>query len=417
MKTIEETKIETAYNYAFNYYKQHGRSLDNQNACINQMVGLTGFDRGTCIEIQSPVQSIMMYNETVELAHTIVQQHLNTVTGIIRGRLLDINHGKIQEQKVTKIPEYSTGVKGTNFIKALLNKSKITQSEDLTVLSFDGIKDQNPKDGRFKAVVGAVLKIVDDTRCTDNSISNKTKVISMNNCGLEDHDLHCLSPLFEYSLNIDYFSLANNNIKNGYSILNYCEKANLYKNVFDGYITHKVHCNIKHLNLSNNQMVDEQAMLISSIIQRGEVSHLKTLDVSGNLLTKTGWEYFATAVKKVEANTITIKVAAADTLQGIKEFLVKGFKYYTQTHKVVVTKEFQDELLGANTSACEKTKDNVLKAAKTAAFIKSLTNGNDWFILAAGAEAGAGALLSQDTANCLIEITGKTHDLLFNDAE
>jgi hypothetical protein len=99
MKSNEDAKIETAYNYAFNYYKQHGRSLDHQNACINQMIGLTGFDRGTCIEIQSPVQSIMMYNETVELGNTIVQQQLNIVTGIIRDHLLNINHGNVEKNQ------------------------------------------------------------------------------------------------------------------------------------------------------------------------------------------------------------------------------------------------------------------------------------------------------------------------------
>ena len=326
MKTIEDTKIETAYNYAFNYYKQHGRSLDHQNACIDQMVGLTGFDRGTCIDIQNPVQSIMMYNDTVELSHTIIQQQLNTVTGIIRGRLLDINHGKIQEQKVTKIPEYSTGVKGTNFIKALLNKSKITQSEDLTVLSFDGIKDQNPKDGRFKAAVGAVLKIVDDTRYTDNSISNKTKVISMNNCGLEDYDLHCLSPIFEYSLNIDYFSLANNNIKTGSKILREYHHANLYKN--------GVNCSIKHLNLSNNLIDDTSASIIASHIQKGEVPHLKTLDVSGNLLSKIGEEKLSFAANNTPNESLAIVVEKHSNPSGVSNFFKKAFKYYTEAFAV-----------------------------------------------------------------------------------
>jgi hypothetical protein len=155
--------------------------------------------------------------------------------------------------------------------------------------------------------------------------------------------------------------------------------------------------------------------MFGDALKNGQLPNTKYIDVSGNKITKTGWESYSDAVKKVQANTIVIKVAAANTLQEMKEFLTKGFKYYTQTHKVVATKEFQDELLGVNTSSCEKTKNNVLKAAYTAGFIQSLTNANDYFILAAGAEAGAGALISPDTWDCLTkEIPGDLYDLLYN---
>ena len=58
----------------------------------------------------------------------------------------------------------------------------------------------------------------------------------------------------------------------------------------------------------------------------------------------------------------------------------------------------------------------MLKAAYTAGFIKSLTNGNDYFILAAGVEAGAGALLSQDTIDCYKQCMGDVQKW-FNDVE
>ena len=71
-------------------------------------------------------------------------------------------------------------------------------------------------------------------------------------------------------------------------------------------------------------------------------------------------------------------------------------------------------MLGVDGKACERTKDNVLKAAKTAAFIKYLTNGNDILILLAGAEAGAGALVSIDTLDCYKDCTGKIKNFINN---
>ena len=174
--------------------------------------------------------------------------------------------------------------------------------------------------------------------------------------------------------------------------------------------------NIAHLNLSNNDLNDGIAQIISEALSRNQLPALKSLDLSGNHFTSVGLEHLATSVRKIKAKTIAIKVSTADTLQGMKEFLTKGFNYYTKTHKVVATKEFQDELLGVNTSACEKTKSDMKEAFVTGAFIASLNTGNDYFILAAGAEAGAGALLSPDAAKCFIELSGDIYNWI-NDVE
>ena len=405
MKSSEDTKIENAYNHAFNYYKQHGRSLDNQNTCINQMVGLTGFDRNTCIEIQSPVQSIMMYNETVELAHTIVQQQLNTVTSIIRGRLLDINNGKIQSKLNIYTPPPPP------------DTSPLANITENTV--------------ELRNVPNAVNTLVQHAIQQNGAGKGVDAIKSVQNFNLsydllKDNDAAVLNDgLYGYTIKAQTFNLGNNSIRAtgidhlvkgsigmGYILSGGKDINQTMQGIFTLSTT-----SIVHLNLCNNNIGDVGAEIICHALINGKMKNTKTIDVSGNKnITQNGWEYFATAVKKVQANTIVIKVAAADTLQGMKEFLTKGFKHYTKTHKIVVTKEFQDELLGLNTSSCEKTKDNVLKAAKTAAFIKSLTNGNDYFILAAGAEAGAMALLNQDTVDCYKQCIGDVQKW-FNDID
>jgi hypothetical protein len=227
-----------------------------------------------------------------------------------------------------------------------------------------------------------------------------TMKFNHNNIG-DDAVEPILNSLSYQTLNLTTLKLSHNHLGDGFVklFLNATSKDN-------GRAEHS----IKNIVLHHNFISDDGAMMFADALKSGQLPNTKSIDVSGNKITEKGWESFAASVKKIQANAIVIKVAAADTLQGMKEFLTKGFKYYTQTHKVVATKEFQDELLGVNTSSCEKTKNNILKAAYTAGFIKSLTNGNDYFILAAGAEAGAGALISPDTWDCYKQLEGEALD-------
>jgi len=55
MKSSQDATVETAFNYAFNFYKQNGRSLNSQESCIQPIETMTGFDRATSIKIQPPV--------------------------------------------------------------------------------------------------------------------------------------------------------------------------------------------------------------------------------------------------------------------------------------------------------------------------------------------------------------------------
>jgi hypothetical protein len=208
---------------------------------------------------------------------------------------------------------------GVNLLKSFKEHHKTIQSDDISVLTFDSIKEQNPKekDPRFKAVVGTILKINDDTRYTDNSISNKTKVISMTNCGLEDYDVYRFCEIFSYSLDLDYVSFANNSIKTGSKILREYHHANLYKN--------GVNCSIKHLNLSNNQIEDINASIIATHIKNGEVPNLQSLDIHGNNLTKKGFDQFKVALESNATQDIVITMANVNTMMAAVSFFSSWF--------------------------------------------------------------------------------------------
>ena len=394
MKNKIDQQIEDCFYYAVNFYNTNDRSLEKQQFCLTEMQKY-GLDLDTCIRIQNPVMSVFQMGELMQIGSELTQQHLNSITNNIRQHLLGLQP-TLKPETIKELPNIPTlGGAGIGS-----NKRDI-----------DGVSIQ-------------VKNIVQDI--TTNGYKSQ-KALVMSNYDLEAHDMNYLSgtmPSNKYNFTLVDFShnprikpLGLDYLLKGAPGISNLQQGNTDISVmYQGMLT-RPNFNIVKLNLENCNLGDTGADILGHCLISGKLPSTKEIDVSGNGITETGWEFFAAAVKKVQAKTVAIKVATADTLQDMKEFLNKGFKYYTQTHKVVATKEFQDELLGVNISNCDKTRKNVKEAFLTGVVISSLSTGNDVLIFFAGAEAGAGALLSPDTANCLIEITGKTHDLLFNDAE
>jgi hypothetical protein len=303
-----------------------------------------------------------------------------------------------------------------NFSNYTIKSGSELKDLKANIVNFNGIKTIN-KLGHSKATDDLITVLnVESGNCWGSNALRNTKVIILSNTDMTNNDLANLSyTLRAYNFNLDALYLENNKIgdhgvaclKNGIASVNYQTLYGNIKGVYQKHISNsKVIQNVKFLNLSNNQITDSGAKIISDSLQRGELKSLKQLNIHGNKITEKGWEYFAKAVKKMQAKTIIIQVATADTLKEMKEFLTKGFKYYTKTHKVVASKEVLDKLSGENVSDCDKTKDNVKKAFAVGVGIASLSTGNDYLIFMAGVEAGAGALISPDTIGCYKEISG-----------
>jgi hypothetical protein len=401
-----ETRIKAAVDYAIEFYCNHDRSLDNQRACRQEMMNITGLSLIECDQIHSPVVMEFFLQETMNIGNELINIHMRINSHNITQHILSIN---------------------SSIIIKLNAQEAFFDEEEKSPYIDEGTK------GTVETVASAI--VMDDLR--GGVVLKNVNNLQFSNRNLTDKDLGQLVQVLktcDFSINV--MNLHNNHITNrGADQLISLVRDDNYRPYYmdsstgkwstleaaispqlDSPRTLTLRQNIAHLNLSNNDLNDGIAQIISEALSRNQLPALKSIDLSGNHFTSVGLEHLATSVRKIKAKTIAIKVATADTLQEMKEFLTKGFNYYTKTHKVVVNKEFADELSGVNISACDKTKSNMKESFVTGAFITSLTTGNDYFILLGGAEAGAGALLSPDAANCLIKLTGKARDWV-NDVE
>ena len=297
-----QAKVKTAFNHAFTFYKQNGRSIESQESCIQQITQMTGFDRATCIEIQAPVLSILMYNDTMDIANQVIQQHLNTVTGIIRGRLLDINHSNVQSISQSLVPalkhltpdEWSLGMHTTSLSG---RKSKDT----------DGISNQ------AKGCFGYIKH--------NGSVSiDKLRLLTLRDSDLTEIDMVYFSnEMAPYSARFNYLDFSYNRINDsGISCL--------VKHAFVPTGTYAKH--VVSLNLSNNNLGDDSAQIISNALVGGQLPATRSIDVSGNNITEVGQKCFSMALKSEAVNFIAITFESHAGRDAVVDFLKKGSSYY-----------------------------------------------------------------------------------------
>lgn len=296
--------------YADNFYLNNGLGCENEKACILNMMNLLDLDFDSCMLIQRPVYSFHNMCEMKNIGRETIYNHHNTVAGILQ----NVSLGNVTTSS-PKLDIQQGNTVGKKLLKAFFGGHKTAQEDDIITLSFDGIKDQSSKDPRHKAVVGTILKINDDTRYTENSISNKTKVISMTNCGLVDYDMHCFEPLFGYKLDLDYFSVADNCLKTPSSILTRIHHANLY---YKG-------CNIKHINFSNNNFGNDAALLLASQMTKGNLGNLESLDIHGNNIDKKGGTAFKNALEHPDVKDVVITMTHVNTMKDAVSFFSSWF--------------------------------------------------------------------------------------------
>jgi len=113
--------------------------------------------------------------------------------------------------------------------------------------------------------------------------------------------------------NLNYLSIQNSKVGNKGIIL--LMNANL--------------C-IKEWNLSNNNIDDEGAEIISHALITGSLSNLKVMHVEGNKFTKTGEGYLATSVNKAPNDNLGIIMETHKSDLGVWNFIKKAFNYYAK---------------------------------------------------------------------------------------
>lgn len=125
------------------------------------------------------------------------------------------------------------------------------------------------------------------------------KTINLRHNNLNDGQIGVLVGNLQYQrLDLDVFDVSNNKIGFG-------GVENLFYGLrFDNTLAGRY---ILTMNFSNNLIGDDGAKYMADSLAMGRFPHLKSLDVSGNHITKTGTGYFIDALKNSTVGNIIIK--------------------------------------------------------------------------------------------------------------
>jgi hypothetical protein len=172
------------------------------------------------------------------------------------------------------------------------------------------------------------------------------RIINLKNGNLKNEDTGVLVQYLQYqALNLDLFDISGN-------VLSFRGVENLFYTFRLG--APAATFNIKCLNLSNNLIADDGAKYIASHLSNGLHPHLKSLDVSGNQITKTGEGYLVKALldkatqhmiiytQKLEQNSKLLPGVGTkeEKIAMYREYLKQGIEKGTNAQGIVVDKSF-----------------------------------------------------------------------------
>ncbi len=209
--------------------------------------------------------------------------------------------------------------------KTQYDKSGITSS-NLDSFAFEGVKEKYSSTSYENLAVKMLTCKARDSKDQSANFSNTTKSVVFKNCDINAHSLNEFNYIFtDCAAKLNYLEFSNCNIQSATTLFYGIKTSNQsFKNA----------ANIIHLNLSGNKINDEDIKGISNYIHTGQAPHLKTFDISGNLLTKVGEESLSFAVNNTPNESLAITVEKHSNASGVWNFFKKGFKYYTEAFAV-----------------------------------------------------------------------------------
>ncbi|WPY01768.1 hypothetical protein Trichorick_01686 (plasmid) [Candidatus Trichorickettsia mobilis] len=280
MKSKTDEATEKAFYHALNFFKSNDRGVDNQRACVQQLMEITGFDFDTCLKIQNPILDFYMQVDMRNIGGSVIENNLQMVTQTIRNHLLNIQ---------------------TNY-----SQKTFDQKSSNSILSCKDIieKTTNPPHGN----------LLSDVRIIDISKSH-----------VKNEDIGVLVQHLQYQgLNLNKFDASNN-------LLGYGAVENLFY-TFSLSRSNTALYNIKFINLSNNQIGDDGAKYIASHLGNGQHPNLRYLDVSGNHITTNGGALFIEAMEAKPHQEIVIKTHDNTSSKTVWQYLKQAFNYFADTH-------------------------------------------------------------------------------------
>ena len=343
MKSNKDFKIDEVVNYAFNFYNQNGRGLNAQDACIAQIMQMTGLDYATSIDIQTPVLDALMYIEMRDISNQITSQLHNTVSDIIGQRLHSINIGNIQS-KISSQP-------------VSLDTSPLQNITENEVI--------------FRNTPNAVNKLVKYTIQQNGLGKGADAIKNVQNFNLsydliKDNDAATLNNgLWGYTIKTQTFNLGNNiigatgldHLVKGSIGIDYLQKGGKDINlIMQGMFTLPT-TSIVNLNLCNNNIGDVGSEILCHALVNAKLPATKSIDVSGNNISDKGAGTIAEALKTGTFSALKRFDASGNDISLVGEkFMLDALKHPSTQSVILLLKRSNDLKIVFSGSKEEKQK-------------------------------------------------------------
>ncbi len=313
-------KQNAAIKYSDWFYNQHGHdySLHNQKTCAQKTIDIVGIDVNTAVEIQYRVIRAYTIAENLQAVHETIQQHHLTASSLINQQLTSqVQNLSINTPQVPQAPA-SESINSRHGGK-VVGTSQVGVDQEGTSLAVN------------KAISDA--KAFPNYNNSYNSLGD-TRAINLASSGVKDSDLSKFCAVINsYTFNLEALYLNNNSIgNNGIAELIPAIKGSkytMYRQFENGqsvypprivaedlrFLSYKkydpsnpkfITQNVVFLNLCNNNIGDRGAKTISDALTSGELQSTKSIDVSGNSITKTGEGYLTKALKSATVQDIIV---------------------------------------------------------------------------------------------------------------
>jgi len=209
--------------------------------------------------------------------------------------------------------------------KTQYNKTGITDN-NITSFYFDSVKEKYTSTSYENFAVKSLTCKAKALKDDGVNFSNTTKSIVFKNCDINNQSLNEFNYIFtDCAAKLNYLEFSNCNVQSATTLFYGIKTSNQ---------SFKNNANIIHLNLHGNKINDDDIKWVADSIFKGQAPHLKTLDISGNLLTKVGEESLSFAVNNTPNESLAIVVEKHSNPSGVSNFFKKAFKYYTEAFAV-----------------------------------------------------------------------------------
>jgi len=303
--------VETLHNAAIEYSNwfwvehSHNFSLANQKMCAQRTIDILNLDVNTAAQIQHAVIRAYTIADDMLKVNEVIQGHHLIVSGAIQGQLV----GNLNTYTPPTPPDTSPLINITENAVELRN------------------------------VPNAVGTLVQHTLQQNAAGKGSDAIKSVKNFNLsydliKDYEASALNDgLWGYTINAQTFNLSYNNI--GATGIDHLVKGSIgmgyilsggkdIHQTMQGIFTLPT-TSIVHLNLCNNNIGDVGAEILCQALVNSKLPATKSIDVSVNNVTTTGFNYFKNAIGNTPNKDLVITMANVNTMKAAVSFFSSWF--------------------------------------------------------------------------------------------